>query len=125
MGPPPNEVSNETLMPGVAGGMAAGGLDAAIVKVFAFDTSVVVLSKLATFTTALPAVAISEVPISTSNWDDERKVVPRTLPFHCTVDVESKFEPLTTNIKSAPPAFTVLGPSAVICGATPADSLTT
>ena len=88
--PETKAVMNETLMPGVAGGMAAGGLDAAIVKVFAFDTSVVVLSKLATFTTALPAVADTRSSYLHLQLGRRKKggAANASVPLHCGCRVE-------------------------------------
>jgi hypothetical protein len=41
----------------------------------------------------------------------ETKVVARLLPFHCTVELETKFDPFTVSVKPAPPWRTDVGDS--------------
>jgi mannose/fructose/N-acetylgalactosamine-specific phosphotransferase system component IID len=49
----------------------------------------------------------------------ETNVVRSAVPFQFTVEVETKFVPLTVNVKSGPPAAAQLGLSDVIVGFAP------
>jgi hypothetical protein len=43
-------------------------------------------------------------------------VVVRPVPFHCTVDPETKFVPVTVSVKAAPPAVALEGESEAAVG---------
>src|SRR5436309_1620561 len=60
---------------------------------------------------------ISAAVMAACNWLLKRKVVGRALPFHKTVDPETKLVPFTINAKAGPPAMMLPGLSDVIAGA--------
>ena len=64
---------------------------------------------LTTVTIAVPAVAMSAAVIAACKLVLETKVVVRALPFHCTVEEETKLDPVTVNVKPAPPTAAELG----------------
>src|SRR6516164_5268220 len=62
-----------------------------------------------TVTLAVPTVAMSAALIAAVRLVVEAKVVVRALPFHWTVEDETKFEPVTVSVKAALPATAELG----------------
>jgi hypothetical protein len=66
-----------------------------------------------TVTCAVPAVAMSDAGIVASNCVLLTNVVLRALPFHLTVEPDTKFDPLTVRLKAAPPAVALDGLSDV------------
>jgi hypothetical protein len=80
--------------------------DPAIVKVRAFE---VARPGFSTVMLAVPCVAISAAGIAAINWELLAYEVVRFAPFHLTVELETKLEPLTVNVKSDPPAIAELG----------------
>lgn len=62
-----------------------------------------------TVTVTVPLVAMSTAVICACSWVLDTKVVGRALPFHCTVESEAKFVPLTVSGKLALPAGAELG----------------
>ncbi len=58
---------------------------------------------------AVPAVAIREAGTVAVSWVDETNVVASAVAFHFTVEVETKFVPVTVNVNCAPPAVAQLG----------------
>jgi hypothetical protein len=77
-----------------------------IVKVRAFEVAGPGFS---TVMLAVPCVAISAAEIAAVNWELLTNVVARFAPFHLTVEFEAKLEPLTVNVKSAPPTIAEVG----------------
>ena len=69
-----------------------------------------------TVTEALPVLATSEAVIEAVNWVALTNVVVRLEPFHRTTELEMKEEPVTVSVKSASPAFALVGLSDVILG---------
>src|SRR5439155_12607984 len=69
-----------------------------------------------TVTDAVPAVAIRAVGTVAVSWVDETNVVVSAVPFHFTVEVETKFVPFTVKVNCAPPAVAQVGLSEVIVG---------
>ncbi len=64
---------------------------------------------LLTLTPAVPDVAISAAVIAAVNCPLLTKVVVRGDPFHCTLEVDMKLDPLTVRLKLAPPAAVLVG----------------
>jgi hypothetical protein len=62
-----------------------------------------------TVTEAVPPAAMSALVIWAFSWVLDTKVVGRALPFHCTVESEIKFAPLTVSVKLALPTDAELG----------------
>src|SRR5438067_5462288 len=81
---------------------------ATMVNVAAFE---VWLLGLTTRTLAVPAVAVSALEMLAVRRVSLTKVVGRALPFHCTVEPETKPEPSTVSVNAGPPAAAVLGVS--------------
>ncbi len=79
---------------------------AVIVNVTAFD---VAAQGFVTVIEAVPAVAIREAGTVAVSWVDETNVVASAVAFHFTVEVETKFVPVTVNVNCAPPAVAQLG----------------
>jgi transcription initiation factor TFIIIB Brf1 subunit/transcription initiation factor TFIIB len=69
-----------------------------------------------TVTMAVPAVAMSAAVIAACRLVLETKVVVRGLPFHWTVEEETKFVPVTASVNAAPPAPAELGFSELAVG---------
>ena len=44
------------------------------------------------------------------------KVVAKLLPFHCTLEPEMKFEPITLRVKAGPPCWLLFGDKAATAG---------
>lgn len=65
-------------------------------------------------TEAAPAMSLTGTLACSSVLDT--KVVCSALPFHCTVDVETKFDPFAVRVKEAPPASAPVGLSDVSAG---------
>ena len=59
-----------------------------------------------TVTEAVPAAPMSLAKIAAVNCVPLTKVVARALPFHCTVEVATKFVPVTVIVNPVPPAPT-------------------
>ena len=88
------------------------------VNVSAFD---VLPPEFATVTAAVPGEATSAAGIAAVSWELLRNVVVRFEPFHLTVELEAKLEPLTVKVRAGPPAFTEFGLILVSTGA-PAET---
>ena len=58
---------------------------------------------------AVPALKISVAVIAACKLLLETKVVGRVLPFHCTVEVDTKPVPVTFSVNAVPPARAALG----------------
>jgi hypothetical protein len=86
----------------------------AIVNVTAVD--VAPAQGFATVTGAVPAVAIREAGTAAVSWVEETNVVVSAVPFHFTVEPETKLVPFTVNVKSGPPAAAQVGLSELIVG---------
>ena len=86
---------------------------AAIVNVFKFD---VPPHGVTTVTEAVPAVAMSAAGTVAVSCVEETNVVVREVPPQRTVEVETKFVPVTVNVKPALPAVTQLGLIEVVVG---------
>src|SRR4029077_8943104 len=71
---------------------------------------------LVTVTNAVPALAISAAVIAAVSVVLLTKVVARTEPFHCTVELFTKFVPLTVRVKSVPPAIWLSGEREITVG---------
>ena len=69
-----------------------------------------------TVTYAVPALSVSLLVRLAINLVELMKLVLRLAPFHCTVDVLTKFVPYTVSAKSTVPAFTEAGLRLVIVG---------
>src|SRR5947207_10054230 len=66
---------------------------------------------LATFTHAVPALAMSVEKMVAFNCDLPTTVVARVLPFHFTTEPETKPVPFSVNDNRAPPGFVPSGTS--------------
>ena len=64
---------------------------------------------LTTVTETVPAVAMSPADIAAVNCVPLTNVLARALPFHCTVEPETKFVPLTVSVNADPPAMALEG----------------
>ena len=64
-----------------------------------------------TVTWAAPADATSLAEMEAVSCVALANVVGRLLPFHCTIESVTKFEPLTVRVKPAPPACAAEGES--------------
>ena len=64
----------------------------------------------------MPGVAMSAAEIADCRLVLETKVVVRGEPFHWTVDVDEKFEPVTVNANAGEPATNALGAIDVTAG---------
>jgi hypothetical protein len=62
-----------------------------------------------TVTMAVPAAAMSAAVIAACKLVLETNVVVRALPFHCTVEEDTKLVPVTVSVNAAPPATAELG----------------
>jgi len=71
---------------------------------------------LTTVTFAVPATATSLAGMTAVSRVVLTNVVVRLLPFHCTTEVETKFEPFTVKEKDCPPASTAEGDKELILG---------
>src|SRR5215468_9995753 len=69
-----------------------------------------------TVTFAVPATAMSEGVIIAVNCLDEIKVVGRSVPFHRTMELLTKFVPVTVRVKPGPPAVAEFGLIVMIVG---------
>jgi hypothetical protein len=58
---------------------------------------------------AVPPAAMSAAVIAACKLVLETNVVVRALPFHWTVVVETKLDPVTVSVKDAPPTVAELG----------------
>jgi hypothetical protein len=70
----------------------------------------------ATVTETVPAVLMSLAEIVAVNRVLLTKMVVRSLPFHCTVEPETKFVPFTVSVNVAAPAVALEGESEVAVG---------
>jgi len=62
-----------------------------------------------TVTIAIPPVAVSAAVTAACKLVVETNVVVRAVPFHCTVDEDTKLLPVTVSVNAAPPAMDELG----------------
>jgi hypothetical protein len=69
-----------------------------------------------TVTDAVPAVAMSLAGTEAVNFVALPYVVVSPVPFHSTVEVETKFVPVTVRVNAAPPAVALEGESALSVG---------
>ena len=69
-----------------------------------------------TVTVAVPAVAMSLAGTEAVNFVPLTYFVVSPVPFHCTVEVETKFVPVTVRVNAAPPAVALEGDSEVAFG---------
>jgi len=69
-----------------------------------------------TVTIAVPALAMSAAVIAACKVVLETKVAVRALPFHWTVEDDTKFVPVILSVKPAPPATVELGFKDAIVG---------
>jgi hypothetical protein len=69
-----------------------------------------------TVTEAVPAVAMSPAGTEAVTCVLLTYVVVSPVPFHCTVDPETKFVPVTVRVNAAPPAVADVGESEVALG---------
>jgi hypothetical protein len=67
-------------------------------------------------TEAVPAVAMSLAGTGTLSCVLLTYVVVSPVPFHCTVELERKFVPVTVSVNPAPPAVALAGESEVAVG---------
>jgi hypothetical protein len=70
-----------------------------------------------TVTVAVPALATSAAAIAAVKRVGETKVVVRAVPFQRTVELGTKFVPLTVNVKAALPALVEFGAKLETVGA--------
>ena len=87
-----------------------------IVKLRAFDVSPPGAGLL-TVMLAVPAVAMSLAEIDAVKLVPLVRVVVRSDSFHCMVELETKFEPLTVRVNPGLPAMAEFGLIPVIAGA--------
>lgn len=88
---------------------------AVIVKVTGFDVAPQVPG-LTTVIEAVPAVAIRDAVTVAVSCVEELKVVVSDVPFHFTVEPETKFVPVTLKVNCAPPAVAQVGLSELMVG---------
>ena len=88
--------------------------DALIVNVTAFD---VPPQGVTMVIEAVPGVAISEAGTVAVSCVEETNVVVNAVPFHFTVEPETKLVPFTVNVNCGPPATAQFGLSEVMLGA--------
>ena len=69
-----------------------------------------------TVTDAVPAVAMLLAATEAVNFVPLTYVVASPVPFHCTVEVETKFVPVTVRVNAASPALALEGESALSVG---------
>ena len=69
-----------------------------------------------TVTMLVPTALMSAAVIAACKLVLERKVVARAVPFHSTVDADTKFVPVTVNVKPAPPAEAEFGLNDIAVG---------
>src|SRR5438094_1928353 len=72
------------------------------------------------FTTVIetvPALAIREAGTVAVSCVEETYIVTSAVPFQFTVEVETKFVPLTVNVNCGPPGVTQVGSIELIVGA--------
>src|SRR6266436_5173232 len=70
----------------------------------------------ATLTFSVPATRMSSDEIWAVTWLLLTNTVVRFVPFHCTAEPVTKFEPLTVNVNAGPPRVAVVGTMSVIAG---------
>jgi hypothetical protein len=70
-----------------------------------------------TVTIAVPAVAMSAAVIAACRLVLETNLVVRAVPFHCTVEGDMKFVPVTVSVNAPPPAMVEFALKDVIVGA--------
>jgi hypothetical protein len=70
-----------------------------------------------TVTAAVPTALTSAAVIAARKAVWDTKVVVRAAPFHCTVDADMKFDPVTINVNAGSPANAELGIKDPITGA--------
>jgi hypothetical protein len=87
----------------------------AIVNVTALDVAPQGLG-FTTVTEAVPAVAMREAGTVAVSCVEETNVVTSAVAFQLTSEVETKFVPLTVNVKSVPPTVAQFGFSELIVG---------
>src|SRR5438552_7682531 len=85
------------------GEMVTKGFGLLIAKVNALDVPPPG-GRVVTLTLAVPAAAMSAAVIAACRLMLETKVVARGLPFHCTVEDDTKLVPVTVRLNPAPPA---------------------
>jgi hypothetical protein len=88
---------------------------AAIVKVTGFDVAPQVPG-LTTVIEAVPAVAIRDAVTVAVSCVEELNAVVSEVPFHFTVEPETKFVPVTLKLNCAPPAVAQVGLSELMVG---------
>jgi hypothetical protein len=86
-----------------------------IVKVNPFDVPPPGVG-LTTVTDAFPAVAMLLAATEAVNFVPLTYVVVSPVPFHCIVEVETKFVPVTVKVNAAPPAVALEGESLLSVG---------
>jgi hypothetical protein len=86
---------------------------ASIVNVTAFD---VPPHGVTTVTEAVPAVAMLAAGTVAVSWVEETNVVVNAAPFQFTIEVETKFVPLTVNVNCISPAEAQVGLSELMAG---------
>ena len=69
-----------------------------------------------TVTDAVPGLAIRAAVTVAVSCVDETNVVVSAVPFQFTVEVETKFVPVTVNVNCGPPAVAQVGLIAVVVG---------
>ena len=69
-----------------------------------------------TLTKAVPAVLISDEGTAAVTRVLLTRVVVKTEPFQCTLEPETKCDPLTVSVKPRPPALALLGEIELIAG---------
>jgi hypothetical protein len=81
-----------------------------------------------TVTIAVPPAAMSAAVIAACKLVPETNVVARALPFHCTVEADTKLVPVTVNVNAAPPAVAefvlkdaIVGAALLMLNANPVD----
>ena len=71
---------------------------------------------LTTVIEAVPGLAMRVADTVAVSCAEETNVVVRAAPFQFTVEVETKFVPLTVNVKLGPPAAAQVGLSELMVG---------